>query len=99
MPDYKMLIQSAVAAKTAIKAQSAAADRLWKRGDYVEWRGPDGWRSGLVVATDYGRRLFVEDAQTSRCSWISIGTLRSKTDPDRDISEEIRVSCELEAAR
>jgi hypothetical protein len=90
MPDYDTLIQSAAAMRRAKREHEAAADALWKRGMTVEWRGLFGWRCGMVVATDYGRRLFVEDAENGRCGWVAIGSLRSRRQPDADISEEIK---------
>lgn len=96
MSDYETMIAAMQAAKTARRTHEACADRLWPLGSTVEWRGQTGWRSGLVIATAYGRRLFVEDAETGRVTWIGIGSLRSRTNPDIDIATEAAVESDFD---
>tara|TARA_R110002073_G_scaffold76548_1_gene185819 strand:+ start:3269 stop:3562 length:294 start_codon:yes stop_codon:yes gene_type:complete len=55
--------------------RQALFDQLYPRGTNIRWQGSGGIRTGIVVATAFGRRVFAADFKTGAGHWAGATSL------------------------
>lgn len=68
---YHDLIAAGRQARVFRSEHEALFDRLHPRGTAIRWAAGLGVKSGVVIASGFGRRLFVAAFESAACQWLT----------------------------